>query len=85
MWLIQCTNDAANGACCEVVAAEELDLLLGFRERSHDFWIVVLFVVGYRDVNGVCVLVEGRVARQQTTEVRRSTATKSKQCPRSGI
>jgi hypothetical protein len=46
---------------------------------------VVLFVVGYRDVNGVCVLVEGRVARQQTTEVRRSTATKSKQCPRSGI
>jgi hypothetical protein len=28
---------------------------------------------------------EGRVARQQTTEVRRSTATKSKQCPRSGI
>jgi len=31
------TNDAAEGACCEVVAAEELDLLLGFGEgRSHD-------------------------------------------------
>jgi hypothetical protein len=36
MRLIQCTNDAADSACCEVVAAEELDLLLGFREGSHD-------------------------------------------------
>jgi hypothetical protein len=30
------TNDAADSACCEVVAAEELDLLLGFGEcGSH--------------------------------------------------
>lgn len=36
------TNDAANCACCKVVAAEELDLLLGFRERSHDGDCVVL-------------------------------------------
>ena len=31
------TNDAAESACCEVVAAEELDLLLGLGEGgSHD-------------------------------------------------
>ena len=31
------TNDAAEGARCEVVAAEELDLLLRLGEcRSHD-------------------------------------------------
>lgn len=31
------TNDAAEGACCEVVAAEELDLLLGLgKGGSHD-------------------------------------------------
>jgi hypothetical protein len=31
------TNDAAESACCKVVAAEELDLLLRFGEcRSHD-------------------------------------------------
>lgn len=30
------TNDAAEGACCKVVAAEELNLLLGFGEGgSH--------------------------------------------------
>jgi hypothetical protein len=29
--LVQGTNDAADGARCEVIAAEELDLLLGFR------------------------------------------------------
>jgi hypothetical protein len=30
------TNDAAESACCKVVAAEELDLLLGFGEGgSH--------------------------------------------------
>jgi hypothetical protein len=32
------TNDAAESACCEVVAAEELDLLLGFGKGSHGVW-----------------------------------------------
>jgi hypothetical protein len=55
MWLIQCTNDAADGACCEVVAAEELDLLLGFRERSHDVWFAIVVVVECCVSNGVSV------------------------------
>jgi hypothetical protein len=37
------TNDAADCACCEVVAAEELDLLLGFGEggshRVGGWWV----------------------------------------------
>jgi hypothetical protein len=37
------TNDAAEGACCEVVAAEELDLLLRLGEgRSHDVCFAVV-------------------------------------------
>jgi hypothetical protein len=44
--LKESTNDAADGACCEVIAAEELDLLLGFREGSHVVWTVVVVDVG---------------------------------------
>jgi hypothetical protein len=65
------TNNAADCACCEVVAAEELDLLLGFgKGGSHGvgrLWIgqaggMLLFKVerGYRPREfGSCSSVQG--------------------------
>ena len=45
------TNDAAESACCKVVAAEELDFLLWFREGgSHvdgGWWCLKVVDCGY--------------------------------------
>ena len=58
LWDSSCTNDAAESACCKVVAAEELDLLLGFGEGGSHVdggWCLKVADCGFAKLMGVCL------------------------------